>query len=101
MEPNLIQMINILGKEKNIPKETIIEAIQAAILTAAKKKFGAEDNIEVEVNQQSGEIEAFLFREVVVDVEDPDLEISLKEAQEYDDSIELGDEFAIRLDVVE
>jgi N utilization substance protein A len=101
MEPNLTQMINILGKEKNIPKETIIEAIQAAILTAARKKYGGEDNIEVEINQQKGEIEAFLYREVVKKVEDPELQISLEEALEYDETIEVGDEFAIRLDVAE
>jgi N utilization substance protein A len=101
MEPNLIQMINILGKEKNIPKETIVEAIESAILTAAKKKYGDEENIEVDVNLQKGEIEAYIFREVVEEVEDPDLEISLEEAQEYDESIEIGDEFAIRLDVGE
>jgi len=38
MEPNLIQIINVLGKEKNIPKETIVEAIQTAITTADQKE---------------------------------------------------------------
>ncbi len=101
MEPNLSQIINVLGKEKNIPKETIVEAIQAAILTASRKKYGTEENIEVEVNLQKGEIEAYLYREVVEEVEDANLQISMEEAQEYDETIELGDEFAIRLDVAE
>ncbi len=101
MEPNLIQMINFLGKEKNIPKEAIVDAIQAAILTASRKKYGTEDNIEVEINLQKGEIEAYLYREVVEEVEDADREISLAEAREYDETIEVGDEFAIRLDVSE
>ncbi|NOY53839.1 MAG: transcription termination factor NusA [Deltaproteobacteria bacterium] len=101
MEPNLIQIINILGKEKNIPKETIVEAIETAITTAAKKKYGEDEDIEVEVNMQKGEIEAYRFREVVENVEDEHREILLTEAQEYDDTIEVGDEFAVRLDVVE
>ncbi len=101
MEPNLIQIINVLGKEKNIPKETIVEAIQTAITTAAKKKYGEDEDIEVEVNMQKGEIEAYRFREVVEEVEDEHHEISLAEAQEYDETIEIGDEFAVRLDVVE
>ncbi|OIP62859.1 MAG: transcription termination/antitermination protein NusA [Nitrospirae bacterium CG_4_9_14_3_um_filter_53_35] len=101
MEPNLIQVINALGKEKNIPKETIVEAIQAAILTASRKKYGTEENIEVEINMQTGEIEAYLYREVVENVEDASRQILLKEALEYDETIELGDEFAIRLDVAE
>ncbi len=101
MEPNLIQVINALGKEKNIPKETIVEAIQAAILTASRKKYGTEENIEVEINMQTGEIEAYLYREVVEKVEDTSRQILLKEALEYDETIELGDEFAIRLDVAE
>ncbi len=101
MEPNLSQIINMLGKEKNIPKETIVEAIQAAILTAAKKKYGAEENIEVEVNEQKGEIEAYLYREVVDEVIDPETQIGLAEAQGFDEDIEIGDEFAIRLDVGE
>ncbi len=101
MEPNLSQIINVLGKEKNIPKETIVDAIQAAILTASRKKFGTEENIEVEVNLQQGEIEVYLYREVVEKVENASLQVSLEEAQEYDETIELGDEFAIRLDVAE
>ncbi|MEK6777556.1 MAG: transcription termination factor NusA [bacterium] len=101
MEPNLIQVINALGKEKNIPKETIIDAIQLAILTASRKKYGTEENIEVEINMQTGEIEAYLYREVVEKVEDQNRQILLKDALEYDENIELGDEFAIRLDVAE
>ncbi len=101
MEPNLIQIINILGKEKNIPKETIVDAIQTAITTAAKKKYGEDEDIEVEVNMQKGEIEAYRFREVVEEVEDEHRQIALAEAQEYDETIEVGDDFAVRLPVEE
>ncbi len=101
MEPNLTQIINMLEKEKNISREAVVDAIETAILTASKKKYGNEENIEVEVNTQSGEIEAYLYRVVVDEVEDPSQQISLTEARGYDETIEVGDEFAIRLDVAE
>ena len=101
MEPNLIQIIHVLGKEKNIPKETIVEAIQTASTTAAKKNYREDEDIEVEVNMQKGEIEAYRCREVVETVEDEHHEISLAEAQEYDETIETGDESAVRLDAQE
>ncbi len=101
MELTLKQVIEQVGKDKGLDKAVIIEALETAMLAAAKKKYGAHKDIEARYNEELGEIELFQFKEVVKEVEDPDLEISLEEARKLDPEVEIGDSLGIKLDTSE
>ncbi len=90
--------IDQIAKDKGIDKSTIIEALEEAMKQAARRKFGLDREIEARFNEESGEIELFEFREVVEDVEDPEKQIGLTSAREFDGDAELGDEIGVKLD---
>ena len=77
-------------KRKGIPKETIFEAIETSLVTACKKNYGTSQNIKVDMNRETGEIKVFAQKEVVEDVYDAFLEVSLEDAQEINPMYELG-----------
>ncbi len=98
MPVNLAHLIDQVGRDKGITKEVLIEALEAAVLKAAEKRFGANKDIEAHYQEESGEIELFLFKTVVEEVGDPDLEISLEEARELDPESVIGDVLGVKLD---
>jgi N utilization substance protein A len=79
-EERLIDVLQFISKERNIPFEMLIEALEAALLTAYKRHFGSEANAIVTVDRQSGEYKVFHRRTVVDEVMDPKLEVTPKEA---------------------
>ena len=87
----LLDSLEIIEKEKGIPKETIFEAIETSLVTAYKKNYGTSQNIKVDMNRETGEIKVFAQKEVVEDVYDAFLEVSLEDAQEINPMYELGD----------
>ncbi len=95
---DLNYVIEQVGKEKGIPKDIIIEALEEAVLSASKKKFGSHLDLEAKYNPDLGEIEIFRFKTVVEDTEDPDMEISIEEAREQDPECILGDSIGIKMD---
>ena len=95
---DLNYVIEQVGKEKGIPKDIIIEALEEAVLSASKKKFGSHLDLEAKYNAEVGEIEIFRFKTVVEDVEDPDMEISIEDAKEQDPECILGDSIGIKMD---
>ncbi len=95
---DLNYVIEQVGKEKGIPKDIIIEALEEAVLSASKKKFGSQLDLEAKYNAEVGEIEIFRFKTVVEDVEDPDMEISIEDAKEQDPECILGDSIGIKMD---
>ncbi len=98
MPVNLAHLIDQVGRDKGISKEVLIDALESAVLKAAEKRFGANKDIEAHYQEETGEIELFLFKTVVEEVEDPDLEISLEEARELDPESVLGDVLGVKLD---
>ena len=74
----LLEALTILEQEKNIPKETLLDAIENSLITACKNHFGKSDNIKVQIDPQSCEYHVFQEKTVVEQVEDPVEEISLK-----------------------
>jgi len=99
MLPDLRRLIEQMGKEKGIDREIIIDALEAAVLTAARKKLGLDLDLEVNYNEDAGEIETFLFKTVVEHVLNPDTQISLEEAREaMDEDAELGDSLGIKIE---
>ncbi|MCD8365657.1 MAG: transcription termination factor NusA [Clostridiales bacterium] len=87
----LLEALKILEKEKNISRESILEAIENSLITACKNHFGKADNVKVEMNPETCEFHVYLEKTVVEEVEDPILEISLAEARMRDGKYEVGD----------
>lgn len=98
MPSNLNYVIEQVGKDKGIDKKVIIEALEQAVLTASRKKYGHQGEIEVRYNEELGEVELFQFKQVVEKVTDPNREISLKEARELDSEAQIGDSLGVKLD---
>jgi transcription termination/antitermination protein NusA len=95
---DLNYVIEQVGKEKGIPKEIIVETLEEAILSASKKKFGNHLELEARYNYELGEIEVFRFKTVVDEVQDPDMEIAIEEAQQQDPECIEGDSIGIKMD---
>ncbi len=98
MAQNLNYIIEQVGKDKGIDKEVIVEALESAVLTASRKKFGVQREIEAHYNEETGEVELFQFMNVVESVEDADTEISFEEAKKLDEEAEIGDSLGMKLD---
>jgi N utilization substance protein A len=98
MSSSLSFILDQVSKEKNIPKEILIEAIESAMVTASKKKLGAAREIEASYDDETGEIELFEFVDVVENVENSYYQISLEEAREIDPEVEIGDSLGLKLE---
>ncbi len=93
--PNFLAAINMLADEKNLPRETVIETVEAALAAAYKRDFADRDQETlVELDQQTSQIRVFVSREVVEDdaVEHEDLQIGLSEAKKRDKDAHVGTE---------
>lgn len=98
MQSQFLAAINQLCDEKNIPKDRVFETIKAALRAAYKKDYGHRDeNIDVELDENSGLATVFLVKIVAKKIEDDLLEISEKEALKYNKKAKVGDE--IKIDV--
>ena len=73
------RVVDQVSRDKGIEREVLIKALEEALRSAAKKKFGNKVDIEVQYNEETGEIEVFQFKEVVEKVIEPDLQISMEE----------------------
>ncbi len=91
------EALKLLAKEKGIDPEYLIERIQAAIVVAVKKDFGGKENIFVTMNPEESEFSVSLRKTVVEEVEDPDLELTLDQAKQYDKRAKLGKVIDIKL----
>jgi N utilization substance protein A len=99
MFPELKRLIEQMGKDKGIDKEIIVEALESAILTAARKKLGVKVELESKYNEEAGELEVFQFKTVVEKVVDPETQISLEQARnELDEEAEPGDSLGMKID---
>jgi len=99
MFPELKRLIEQMGKDKGIEKEVIIEALESAILTAARKKLGAKVELESKYNEEAGELEVFQFKTVVEKVVDTETQVSLEEARrDLDEEAEPGDSLGMKID---
>ena len=87
----LLEALNILEQEKNISKETLLEAIENSLVTACKNHFGKSENVKVNIDPETCEYHVFQEKKVVEKVEDPVEEISLVNAKMIDSKYELDD----------
>ncbi|MGL5315840.1 MAG: transcription termination factor NusA [Peptostreptococcaceae bacterium] len=93
MNHEFIEALDELEKDRGIDKETLIDTIEQALLTAYKKNFGSAQNVRVEFDRERGDVKVFSQRVVVdeSDLYDTFLEIELKDAREISPNYELGD----------
>ncbi|OKY74556.1 MAG: transcription termination/antitermination protein NusA [Desulfobulbaceae bacterium DB1] len=100
MLSDLKRIIDQISRDKGIDRQLLVEALEEAVLSAAKKRYGARRDIEVKFNEDFGEVELFQFRKVVEQVEDEQTEVSLDEALRLDPEVELGDELGSKMENV-
>ena len=91
MNNELLQALTIIEQEKNISKETLLEAIENSLIQACKNHFGKADNVKVVINPDTCEFHCYQEKTVVEEVEDLVEQISLVNAQMIDPNFELGD----------
>ena len=91
MNKELMEALDILEKEKDIPKETLFEAIENSLITACKNHFGKADNVKVEIDKETCDFLCYAEKEVVEEVEDEVLQISLEDAREISQRAQLGE----------
>ena len=95
---DLDQIINQVGRDKGISKQVLIESLESAVLSAAKKHFGQSLNLEAVYNPDLGEIEVHEFRTVVEKIEDPLTQVTLNDARrDFDPDCEIGDDLGRKL----
>jgi len=97
MSKEILQVVEVVSNEKDVPDDVIFEAIEAALASATRKKHGGEIDVRVQIDRRSGDYETFRRWEIVEDpplgqgLEAPARELTLSAAKELDPSLELGD----------
>jgi N utilization substance protein A len=99
MGSELKMIIDQVSREKGLDRDILIAALEEAIKSAVKKRYGVRLDLEVNFNNAQGEIEVFQYRTVVEEAHDKETEISLEEAKELDSKCELEDCIGTRMDI--
>ncbi|MFH1075353.1 MAG: transcription termination factor NusA [Pseudomonadota bacterium] len=93
------RIIDQVSRERGIEQKVLISTLEEALKSAARKKFGINVELEVGYNEELGEIEVFQFKDVVENVENPDLQLSVEAARELDSESEAGDSLGVKIDI--
>ncbi|MBW2590677.1 MAG: transcription termination/antitermination protein NusA [Deltaproteobacteria bacterium] len=91
-------VVDQVSRDKGIDRDILIQALEEALKSAARKKYGNQIDIEVQYNEEVGEIEVFQFKEVVEEITEPDLQIGLEEGRKLDAECEIGDSLGTKMD---
>jgi N utilization substance protein A len=97
MSHELLDALGQIAREKSVDRQVLIETLEAGLLSAAKKKFGANSTIRVQLDEAQGSLRVFTDRAVVAEVSDAGIEISLEDARDYQANIRMGETLAIEL----
>ncbi len=92
MNRELINIVEQMSKEKGIPKESIIETLESALLSAARKRYGIKLNLSLKIDSKTGKINLNALKKIVETVSSPEEEISLGDAKALDASKQAGEE---------
>lgn len=92
------RVIEALGKDRGIEKDVVIDAIEQAFLVTARKKFGIQGEYETRYNSDDGDVEIYQYKNVVEEVRDPILEITIDDARLLDEDVEMGDQLGVRIE---
>jgi len=99
MASELTKVLEQVGRERGVERDTLIKTLEEAVRAAARKKLGPNYDLEINYNNEMGEIEIFEFKEVVEKVTNDNLEISLEKAIEIDPEAVIGDSLGIKMDM--
>lgn len=95
---DVTRVVDQVSRDKGIDREILIKALEEALKSAARKKYGNKADIEVQFSQETGEIEVFQFKDVAEIITEPDLQIDLKEARKLDPECQIGDSIGTKMD---
>ncbi len=95
MKSDLYTAIAQIASERGIPREAVLTSVEHALKTVYKKMTGTEEEVDVIIDTTTGEMKVWSTRRVVAEVADPETEISLPDAREYEDTAMVGDEIRI------
>lgn len=98
MVSELKRIIDQISRDRGFDKRLLVEAIEEAVQSAARKKLGSRRDIEVRYNDEFGEVEVFQFRSVVEEPEDEQTEIAYEEAIVLDPDVQMGDELGEKME---
>ncbi|HER43308.1 MAG TPA: transcription termination/antitermination protein NusA, partial [Candidatus Eisenbacteria bacterium] len=101
MNSGFIEAFAQIIREKRVDKNTLVETIKASLVSAAKRKLGANAEVRVHLDEAKGALEIFRVFKVVDEVEDESFEITLEEAKELDEGAEVGSEVTVPLPIEE
>ncbi|MBQ2058729.1 MAG: transcription termination/antitermination protein NusA [Firmicutes bacterium] len=91
MNLEFLEAIDALERERHMSKDMLLEAIESALVSAYKKNYGTSQNVRVDIDRETGDINVYMRRDIVEEVEDPFSQASLEEAQEINPAYEIGD----------
>lgn len=97
MKAEFLEALEDITKEKGITKDVIFEALEAALVSGYKKNFGSSQNVEIDINKESGDVKVYAGKIIVESVEDSLLEISLNDARDINPKYEIGDTVKIEI----
>jgi len=92
------RVVEQVSRDKGIRREILIHALEEALRSAARKKYGSKVDIEATYDEETGEIEVFQFKDVVAEVQEPDLELTLDQGRKLDPECEVGDSLGVKMD---
>ena len=103
MSKEVLLVVESVSNEKGVPPDVIFEALELALATATKKRFEDEVDVRVAINRQTGEYESFRRWTVVIDenFEEPDMQLTLDQAQERDPALTIDDVIEEKIESVE
>jgi N utilization substance protein A len=101
VELDLNRIIDQVVKDKGIRREVVIDTLEKALLAAARRKYGAEREIEAQYNAETGEVELFEFKTVVAGAPTSDAQIGLEDAHQHDPDAEADDQIGIKIPTAE
>jgi N utilization substance protein A len=97
----LKSMIDQVAREKGLDRDILINTLEEAMRSAARRKLGSKVEVDVAYNDDLGEVEIFEFKEVVEEVDDPETQVSLEQALDLDPDCQVGDELGVKVDTTD
>lgn len=91
MNMEFMEALEQIALEKGITKEVLLETIEAALISAYKKNFGSVQNVRVTIDRETGEVKVFSRKDIVEEIQDDRIEVSVEEAKKFDPRYESGD----------
>ena len=95
------RVVEQISRDKGIDRDILVKAVEEALKSAARKKFGSKIDIETQYNVKTGEIEVFQFKEVADIITDPETQICLEEGRKLDPECEIGDSLGMKMDTAD